>query len=155
MQVDALPHLDEHAVIVEADPRDVWATLVGIDHSFAGPAAALFARVVGCVDVGEAGPRPLAEGSSMPGFHVDRAVPPAELVLAGRHRFSSYALIFRIDDLGDGRSRVRAESRAVFPGAAGTVYRALVLGSGGHVFGVRRLLGAVRGDAERRAQATA
>lgn len=84
----------------------------------------------------------------MPGFHVVTALPPTKLVLAGRHRFSSYALTFRIDELAAGRSRLRAESRAAFPGLTGTVYRMLVIGTGGHVVGMRRLLSGIKRAAE-------
>ena len=51
-----------------------------------------------------------------------------ELVLGGSHRFSSYALTFRIDEFGPDRSRLRAESRATFPGVTGGGSRRLVLG---------------------------
>ena len=64
--------------------------------------------------------------------------------LAGRHRFSSYALTFRLDEIGAHRSRLRAESRATFPGPAGAVYRLLVIGTGGHAVAVGRMLAQVR-----------
>jgi hypothetical protein len=89
-----------------------------------------------------------AEGSTFPGFRVAAVVPGRELVLGGRHRFSSYALIFRLEPAGPGRSRLTAETRARFPGPAGGLYRLLVLGTGGHAVGVRRLLAAVRRRAE-------
>jgi hypothetical protein len=78
---------------------------------------------------------------------VARSEAPVELALEGSHRFSRYALILRIDDLG-GRSRLRAETRAEFPGPHGRVYRALVIGTRGHVLMVRRILGAVKRRAE-------
>jgi hypothetical protein len=71
------------------------------------------------------------------------------LALEGRHRFSRYALTFRIDDLGDGASRLRAETRAEFPGARGSVYRALVIGTRGHTLATRRMLNSVGRRAER------
>ncbi|MFE5907644.1 hypothetical protein ACFQ6B_00900 [Streptomyces wedmorensis] len=67
-----------------------------------------------------------------------------ELALAGAHRFSTYSLVFRIEDLGDGRARLRAETRAAFPGMAGRIYRLLVIGSGGHAIGMRRMLAGYR-----------
>jgi hypothetical protein len=76
------------------------------------------------------------------------SVPGRELVLQGRHRFASYALIFRIEDIGPRRSRLRAESRAAFPGRAGRLHRRLVIGTGGHVVGMRRLLSAIRRRSE-------
>lgn len=54
---------------------------------------------------------PLAEGSVFAGFRVVAAVPGRELVLQGSHRFSTYALVFRLDELAPGRSRLRAETR--------------------------------------------
>ena len=70
-------------------------------------------------------------------------------MLEGEHRFSRYALIFHLDPLPGGRSRVRAETRAAFPGLRGRAYRALVIGTRGHVLAVKRLLRAVRARAER------
>jgi hypothetical protein len=89
-------------------------------------------------------------GSTLPGFVVARAIPPVTLALEGEHRFSRYALIFRIDRLANGGSRLRAETRAEFPGTRGRLYRALVIGTRGHVLAVRRILRAVRRRAERR-----
>lgn len=83
-----------------------------------------------------------------PAFHVELAAPPTELVLAGRHPFARYALTFRIDDVGDGRARLRAESRAVFPGIHGRLYRLAVIGTRFHVLAVRRLLRGIQRDAE-------
>lgn len=151
MPDDALPYVDEHAVEVAAGAGEVWAALLEVDRSFSGRGIEAYARLVGCEDDRPAGPRPLAEGSSMPGFRVAAAAPPSEMVLAGRHRFSTYTLTFRIDDLGPGRSRLRAESRAAFPGPGGAAYRVLVIGTRGHVVGTRRLLAGLRRAAEARA----
>jgi hypothetical protein len=143
--VSQLPYLDEHATDIAADVDAVWTALLAtLDR--AGMAG--YARIVGCADYTASGPRPLAEGSTIPGFRVVTALPAAELALEGRHRFSSYALIFRIEPDGAGRSRLRAESRGVFPGLLGGVYRLLVIGTGGHVVAVRRLLSAVRRRSE-------
>ncbi len=148
MPIDQLPRLDEHLTTIAAGVDDVWTALLEtLDHTFSRRAAAGYARAVGCADASASGPRPLAEGSTVPGFRVAAAVAGSELVLEGRHRFSSYALIFRLEPIGADRSRLRAESRAAFPGPAGRMYRLLVVGTGGHVLAVRRLLSAV----ERRA----
>jgi hypothetical protein len=61
------------------------------------------------------------------------------VVFAGRHRFSRYGIIFRIAPIAAG-STLSAESRAEFPGVAGRAYRAMVVGSGGHVIATRGLL---------------
>ncbi|WP_326733224.1 hypothetical protein [Streptomyces phaeochromogenes] len=149
MQIPSLPYRDEHTTVVAAGADDVWRSLGDtLDRSFSRPGASRYARLVGCADRMASGPRPLAEGSTIPGFRVAAAVPGRELVLGGRHRFSSYALIFRLEPAGPGRSRLTAETRATFPGPAGGLYRLLVLGTGGHAVGVRRLLAAVRRRAE-------
>lgn len=106
------------------------------------------ARLLGCADTVASGPRPLAEGSTLPGFHVEEAEPERKLVLAGRHRFSDYALVFRFEPEGDGTT-IRAETRAAFPGLRGSAYRALVIGTRGHVLVTRRLLAAIKRRAER------
>lgn len=64
---------------------------------------------------------------------------PHLVVLRGRHRFSRYQLAFCVESTATG-SRVTAESRAVFPGLAGTIYRLLVIGTRIHEVVVRRML---------------
>ncbi|MGX4693362.1 hypothetical protein [Streptomyces sp. JNUCC 63] len=97
----ALPHVDEHTTVVAAGADAVWRGIGEVlDHTFAGAGAAGYARLVGCADVTVSGSRPPAEGSTVPGFRVVAAVPGRELVLTGRHRFSSYALIFRLEPAG-------------------------------------------------------
>ncbi|MEY9989861.1 hypothetical protein ABIE67_001893 [Streptomyces sp. V4I8] len=91
--------------------------------------------------------RALGETVDRPGFHVVTAVPAKELALAGSHPFATYALIFRLEEAGAGRTRVRAESRAAFPGPAGRLYRLLVIGTRGHAWAVRRMLRRVGEDA--------
>lgn len=149
MQISELPYLDEHATTIAADVDDVWPVLVEtLDRAFSRAGMPSYTRIVGCADCTASGPRPLAEGSTIPGFRVVAAVPAAELVLAGRHRFSSYALIFRLEQVTAGRSRLRAESRAAFPGLAGGVYRLLVIGTGGHVVLVPHLLSVIKRRSE-------
>lgn len=146
----SLPYVDEHSTVVAAGACDVWESLLAtLDRSFSGAAAAAYARAVRCDPASASGPRPLAEGSTMPGFRVAAAVPERELVLVGSHHFSSYALVFRLEQVDDG-IRVVAETRAAFPGAGGRLYRLLVIGSGGHAIGVRRLLRSVRRESEQR-----
>jgi hypothetical protein len=123
-----------------------------MEGSFSSAGTARVARLLGCEDAEAAGPRPLAPGSAIPGFHVEVADPRRELALVGGHRFSRYALIFRLNPVGAG-TRLRAETRAEFPGLHGRAYRALVIGTRMHVVVTRRLLGAVKQRAERRPSA--
>jgi hypothetical protein len=147
---DRLPHVDEHSVQIEAGPQATWEALLRVaEGSVSSGAAPTLSRLLGSPDTAASGPRPLAVGSTVPGFHVAAATAPEELSLAGSHRFSNYALIFRLDDLGDGRTRLRAETRAEFPGLKGGIYRALVIGTRIHVLVTRRILGAAKRRAER------
>jgi hypothetical protein len=150
LAMEHLPHIDEHSLVVEAGRDGTWESLLRVvEASVSSGAAPRFARILGCADTAPSGPRPLAEGSVLSGFHVAAAESPTELALAGSHRFSSYALIFRLDDLGDGRTRVRAETRAEFPHLKGAVYRALVIGTRMHVLVTHRMLAGVKRNAER------
>jgi hypothetical protein len=119
--MERLPYIDEHATTVEADAATTWAALL---------------RII-C--------REPADPSTVPfGFVLDEATPPTRFALKGRHWFSTYRLIFVLSDVSHdtthSRTRVVAESWARFPGVLGTVYRTLVIGSGGHRIVVRRLL---------------
>jgi hypothetical protein len=147
-----LPYIDEHARVIAAAPAAVWEALGRtVEAAVSSGAAPAYARAIGCEDREAGGPRPLAAGSTFPGFHVAAAVPGEELTLAGRHHFSRYRLTFRLDDLGGGRTRLRAETRAVFPGLHGRLYRAAVIGTRMHVLVTGRILKATAHRAERRA----
>lgn len=147
---EQLPYIDEHVVTVEADREATWRALVHVAEATVSSAGApRYARLVGCADTEASGPRPLAVGSTFPGFHVAAAEQPAELALAGRHRFSDYALIFHLDQLPSGSTRLRAATRAEFPGFKGATYKALVIGTRLHVLATRRVLGATKRRAER------
>ncbi|MFE9021798.1 hypothetical protein ACFYNL_25030 [Streptomyces sp. NPDC007808] len=140
-----LPFVDAHTSIVAAAPDAVWrAVAETMDQNSDGRGTKAVARLLGCADLAARGPRPPAAGSAIPGFHVVTAVPGRELALAGSHRFSTYALVFRLEEAGPGRTRVRAESWAAFPGPAGRLYRLAVIGTGGHARGMRHILTTVR-----------
>ncbi len=147
---ERLPYVDEHSALIEAGPDATWEALLRVvEGSVSSPGVARWAGMLNCDDTASGGPRPLTAGSTLPGFHVGTAESPRELALLGAHRFSNYALTFRLDDLGD-RTRLRAETRAEFPGFKGAAYRALVIGTRIHVLVTRRILGGVRGRAEKR-----
>jgi len=144
-----LPFVDEHGVEVAAPPEEVWDSVRRVaEGSFSSPATARFARLLGCEPAAASGPRPLAEGSAIPGFAVARAEPGSELALTGRHRYSEYALVFHLEGNGEG-TRLRAETRARFPGVSGRIYRTAVIGTRAHVLVTMRLLNAVKRRAER------
>jgi len=154
---EELPHIDEHTTTIRVDdPGPVWSALgdvlgrsrvPGLGRSRI-PTTGYGARLLR-VHPGTRSGDPLLAGSTLPGFTVIRAEPGKELALAGHHRFSSYALIFRLI-AGEHRTTLSAETRAEFPGVSGRVYRGLVIGTHGHVLVVRALLRATRRRAERR-----
>ncbi len=90
-------------------------------------------------------------GGTLPGFCVTRAIAPVMLALAGEHRFAKYAVVLRIDLLPGQRSCVKLETRAQFLGRRGSLYRAGVIGTRGHVLVVNRMLRAIKRRAERSA----
>jgi len=132
--MEQLPYVDEHHRRIDAPAEVVWTALLKVLRREMGAGAPL-ARLLGC-DPAEGTPefagRP---GDAVPGFRVVEAEPGRRLALRGRHRFADYALTFVID--GD---RLRAQTHAAFPGVLGRLYRAAVLGSGGHRLVTRRLL---------------
>jgi hypothetical protein len=149
--IESLPLIDEHSTTVDAEPERVWrAVIERVAASRRDRSARLVARALGCRPA-EASGEPGVIGSTIPGFVVARAVPPAVLALEGEHRYARYALIARLEPSlgGELPTVLVAESRAEFPGAAGRAYRALVIGSRGHVLAVRAMLRGVRRSAER------
>ena len=149
MAVDALGYLDEHDVVVDARlPDAVWSAVLGMARgTFDGTGARLFARVVGCDPPTPSGWDDPGVGTTIVGFRIVEADRPRRLVVEGRHHFSQYGIVFRIEPAGTG-TRCTIESHADFPGIHGRLYRLAVVGSRGHVFAVRRMLR----DIERRAE---
>jgi hypothetical protein len=146
--VRELPYIDEHAIDVDAPADRVWPILGQIVAGSFSQRAEQVGRILG-VRPGKSEGDPLVEGSTVVGFRVARAEAPKLLALEGEHRFARYSLTFRLDQRSVDQTTVRAETRAAFPGAAGKVYRALVIGTRGHVVVVRRMLRAVKRRAER------
>ncbi|PRH78631.1 hypothetical protein C6N75_13855 [Streptomyces solincola] len=142
-----LPLVDEHRVRIAAGADRVWAALGGWLGERAGPGAAAYARLVRAEPAAASG-APLAEGATLPGFRVARAVPGERAVLTGRHCFSRYAAVPVLTGDGEGGTVLAVRTYARFPGPLGAVYRALVFGSGGHAVAVRRMLDSVRRRAE-------
>jgi hypothetical protein len=145
--LESLPFIDEHSTTIVATPDEVWDALIEVTADTAG--AGRLARALGCAQTERSG-EPGQIGSTIPGFVITRAIRPAVLALMGEHRFSRYALVFTSIDTPTGLVELRAESRAEFPGRSGTAYRALVIGTRGHVLATSALLRAIRRRAERR-----
>lgn len=144
-----LPYIDSHSITCSTGPAELYEALVSVvDKTLSRPAATAYARAVRCVPSAAGGPRPLAPGSTVPGFRVLSAANGDELVLAGRHVFSTYLLRFAVTPDGSGGSRLVAESRAEFHGVAGRGYRLLVLRTGFHAVSLGHLLRTVKRRAE-------
>lgn len=144
-----LPPLDTHAIEIAAPPAAVWHALVGtMRRSLATLPAQIAARLTGVRERGFDGPEFPRSGTQVPGFRVAASIPRERLRLEGAHRFSQYVLDFELRPSTDG-TRLSATTQAAFPGPAGAVYRALVIGTSAHVLVVRRMLRQVRRRAER------
>lgn len=124
-----LPFVDEQSIDIDAPRAIVWralrrhvATSLRVDRS---PLAWVL------------GTQPAA------GFEVSELRPGDRLALVGRHRFSRYELTFDLSDADHGATNLTARTRAAFPGLHGRVYRALVIGTGGHAAATRHILRAV------------
>ncbi len=151
LPLEHLPVIDEHGVLVLAPREVVWEALLStVPRALDGRGSVRIARLLGCSETARSGD-PRLIGSTVPGFIVARVIEPAVLALEGRHRFSRYGLLFSLEPTRDERTLLRAETRADFPGLSGRAYRALVIGTRGHVLVVKRLLGIVRKRAERAA----
>jgi hypothetical protein len=130
--MERLPFVDEHRVHVRAPPERAWEAVSRfVSRRLESPAPSAF--------------RALWRLEPASGFARAAERRPSELVLRGRHRFARYELAFVIEREPDGAS-IAARTSAVFPGIAGRVYRALVIGSGGHRVVVRRFLRQIAAD---------
>ncbi|MGA8544080.1 MAG: hypothetical protein WB785_02325 [Mycobacterium sp.] len=122
--MERLSYIDEHAITIEANRAETWAALL---------------RVI-CRDP--------HDPSTVPtGFVLDEARPPARFALKGRHPFAIYRWVFELDAQAPQRTRVRAATWAAFPGLHGRLYRALVIGTGGHRVVVRATLKRIAAEA--------
>jgi hypothetical protein len=126
-----LPYVDEHAVRIAAPRALVWTALQRyVGESLLRADGHPFTRLLGT--------------EPSPGFEVAESDLHQRLVLAGRHRFSRYMLAFELSDMRDGATLVRAQTYAAFPGPAGRLYRALVIGTRAHVVATNHMLRSIR-----------
>jgi hypothetical protein len=129
----SLPFVDEHAVSVAAGQEETWQAVLDYATALSGARHLLLSVMLGTV------PRS--------GFEVVARRRPDEVVLAGRHRFATYRLVFRVSPepicAEDPRSRISAETYAAFPGWPGRLYRSALLRTGGHRMATRRMLTAI------------
>ncbi|HEY1907293.1 MAG TPA: hypothetical protein VGG91_14700 [Myxococcaceae bacterium] len=131
---EQLPFLDEHRERFDVPADVAWTALVGILRRRMGGAGSL-ARVLGCDPVEGTPGFSGRVGETLPGFRVVDSEPGRRLALRGQHRFARYALTFLIDG-----GELCARSEAEFPGVHGRLYRALLMGTGGHRLVTRGLL---------------
>ncbi len=117
-----LPFIDRISIEIDAPAATAWSALVDSVAKVSRPKASL------------------SVGATLPGFSVVRLSEPTDLGLAGSHFFARYTLDAEISAINDRRCRLSATTHAAFPGLKGTLYRALVIGSGGHVVVVNQLL---------------
>jgi hypothetical protein len=128
-----LPFIDDHRVQVRAPVERTWAAVSKVARRLAGrPAPRAFVALWGL------------EPPS--GFAVTSSS-SERIVLAGHHRFARYELAFELRPTENG-VEVCGRTSAEFPGAAGRLYRALVISSGGHGIAVRAMLRRIREAAE-------
>jgi hypothetical protein len=130
---DGIPFVDEYTRVVAAPPDRTWAALERYVDRLTSSSHSVLFRVLGTV------PRS--------GFVVVGTDPGHELVLGGRHRFSTYRLVFRVEPEGDG-SRLHALTYAEFPGVRGRAYRTMLMVSTGHRRATENMLRTVARRAE-------
>jgi hypothetical protein len=133
--VSALPLIDDHRVHVRAPMEQTRDAVSKLVRRLAGrPAPRAFVA--------------LWRLEPPSGFAVTSSAPD-RIVLVGHHRFSHYELAFELRPTDDGGVDVCGRTSADFPGAAGRLYRAVVIGSGGHGVAVRAMLRRIKRAAER------
>ncbi|MHB8240484.1 MAG: hypothetical protein ACYDHN_00710 [Solirubrobacteraceae bacterium] len=141
--MERLPYIDDHSIQIGVARENVWRALApALRADLGGAVAPALSRLLALEPARRTGDwRGEAQlGATLAGFAVAETDAPRRLELRGRHRFSSYALIFELDDTRGDSCTLRARTFAEFPGLTGRAYRALVIGSRGHRLVVKRLL---------------
>lgn len=132
-----LPFVDAYSRSVAATPAHTWEALEHhverMTTSTRGVLHGVLFRVLG------------TEPRS--GFEVVETEPLREVVLGGRHRFSTYRLVFRVEPDNDG-ALLSALTYAEFPGLRGRAYRTALMVSTGHRRAAQKILAGVARRAE-------
>lgn len=149
--MERLPHIDEHSSEIEPSPEQVWPALLATLRRSLPKLPKWLTAAWGLQPPTPSGAwdEDVAVGDTLAGFTAVEVEAPDLLTLRGQHRFSDYELRFELERLTAGGTRLIAKTSAAFPGLKGRVYRALVIGTGGHHIAVRRLLAQVARTAQR------
>jgi hypothetical protein len=132
--MSVLPFVDEYGLTVQTGEEQAWPAVVGYATALSRSRHRVLSRLLGTVPES--------------GFEIVATRPHEELTLAGRHRFATYRLVFRVAPVG-GRVRVTADTFARFPGVRGRVYRALLMHTRAHRVATTRMLREIGRRAER------
>jgi hypothetical protein len=122
------PFVDEHVVTVEADIAQGWAAVEDYATRLTRTPHRLLSRVLGT--------------DPASGFRIAESEPPRRVTLTGRHRFSTYQLVFEVVPATEG-TQIRALTFAEFPGLRGLAYRTFLTVSRAHPIATRRMLRAI------------
>ena len=128
-----LPFVDDHSRPVAAPVERTWSALQEYVDGLVSARHPVLRQVLGT--------------APHSGFEVLDNAAPHGLVLGGRHRFSTYRLVFRNEPEGAG-SRLHAVTYAEFPGLHGRAYRTMLMATTGHRRAVERMLRTVARRAE-------
>jgi hypothetical protein len=122
----SLPLLDEHSAILRGSPSAAWQAVRQYALSLAQSDHVVLGRLLGT--------------DPPSGFDVAEEITGERMALAGRHRFARYRLVFELEERPGNATKLSVLSFAAFPGVRGRLYRALLMGTGGHVIAVRHML---------------
>ena len=122
----SIPLLDEHSAMLHRSRSTVWPVVRQYARSLAQSDVVVLGRILG------------TEPRS--GFEVEEEVEGERLALCGRHRFARYRLVFELTAQPNDATKLSVQSYAAFRGVLGQLYRALLMGTGGHVLAVRHML---------------
>lgn len=150
--MSALPFIDEYDRRIDAATEYVWPALVATVGRITPELPRWLATAWGLDPSRRSGEwaESVSVGDSVPGFTATGIEQGQTLALRGSHRFAEYELRFELEPASAGQTRLRALTSADFHGLRGRIYRALVIGTGGHRIAVGRILTRV----SRRVQST-